>query len=120
MKEILRKDTQFLKELNLIDYSLLVVKVVWIRDPPMPTFWSPFQRIQHSDLAEQYYHIGIIDYMQKWDLQKKSEKWWKNMIGKKHVSAAEPNHYQKRFMQFVDEIVTVLAKKEQEQREYEM
>jgi len=30
-----------------------------------------------------FYHIGVIDYMQKWDLQKKSEKWWKNLIGKK-------------------------------------
>ena len=46
--------------------------------------------------------------MQKWDLQKKGEKWWKNLMGKKDVSAAEPNHYQTRFMQFVDEIATVM------------
>jgi len=25
--------------------------------------------------------------MQKWDFQKKSEKWWKNLLGKKDVSA---------------------------------
>lgn len=40
--------------------------------------------------------------MQKWDLQKKSEKWWKNLIGKKEISAEEPNKYQNRFMIFVD------------------
>ena len=55
--------------------------------------------------------------MQKWDLQKKGEKWWKNMLGKKDVSAAEPNYYQKRFMQFVDEIVTIFAISEKE-KEY--
>lgn len=42
--------------------------------------------------------------MQKWDFQKKSEKWWKNFTGKKNVSAEEPKKYQRRFMEFVDEI----------------
>ena len=39
------------------------------------------------------------------------------MLGKKDVSAAEPNYYQKRFMQFVDEIVTIFAISEKE-KEY--
>lgn len=57
----------------------------------------------HSiDAPFEFYHIGIIDYMQKWDLQKKGEKWWKTLIGKKDVSAQQPNIYQKRFLNFVE------------------
>ena len=73
--------------------------------------------MQHITHENEYYHIGIIDYMQKWDLQKKGEKWWKNMLGKKDVSAAEPNYYQKRFIQFVEEIVTILAMNDKEKEE---
>lgn len=46
--------------------------------------------------------------MQKWDLQKKSEKWWKNFLGKKNVSAASPEIYQKRFELMVEEITSYL------------
>lgn len=46
--------------------------------------------------------------MQKWDLQKKSEKWWKNMLGKRNVSAAAPDVYQKRFQNFVQDITSLL------------
>ena len=88
LREILRKDSIFLKQLNLIDYSLLLVRVVWKKAPKNKNFWTEFQRMEDITRKNEYYHIGIIDYMQKWDLQKKGEKWWKNMLGKKDVSAA--------------------------------
>lgn len=46
--------------------------------------------------------------MQKWDLQKKSEKWWKNLLGKKNVSAAAPEIYQRRFEAMVEDITNYL------------
>ena len=42
------------------------------------------------------YHFGIIDYLQKWDLQKKSEqclKMIKTPQGKNEVSAVPPKKY---------------------------
>ena len=46
--------------------------------------------------------------MQKWDFQKKGEKWWKNLIGKRNVSAADPYTYQQRFSLFVSKITNYL------------
>ena len=40
LRAIIRKDSIFLKELNLIDYSLLVVRVRWDRAPRNADFWS--------------------------------------------------------------------------------
>lgn len=80
----------------------MVVRVRWDSAPEQESFWGKLQRIRHESIPYEYYHIGVIDYMQKWDFQKKSEKWWKNFTGKKDVSAEEPNRYQIRFMEFVD------------------
>lgn len=80
------------------------MRVEWDVEPVYSMFWSRLQRISSETNPKEYYHIGIIDYIQKWDLQKKGEKWWKNLIGKVEVSAEEPNRYQSRFMIFVDEI----------------
>jgi len=44
--ETINKDTLFLKNLNLIDYSLLVIKVKWLVAPRNSQFWSKYQRIQ--------------------------------------------------------------------------
>ena len=71
LSETITKDTLFLKNLNLIDYSLLVIKVKWLVPPRNPLFWSKYQRIQSCVNKDEYYHIGIIDYLQQWDLQKK-------------------------------------------------
>lgn len=48
----------------------------------------------------------MIDYLQKWDLQKKSEQWWKKLFGKKDVSAQQPSVYQFRFMKFLQDITS--------------
>jgi hypothetical protein len=45
LRDIIEKDTLFLKNLNLIDYSLLIVKVRWETEPKNPDFWGQYQRI---------------------------------------------------------------------------
>lgn len=56
--------------------------------------------------AGENYHIALIDYLQRWDLGKQSEKWWKNLFGKQDVSAQQPTVYQMRFMRFLKEITS--------------
>jgi hypothetical protein len=42
--------------------------------------------------------------MQAWNISKKSENWFKSLLGKKEISSQEPNFYQRRFMLFFEEI----------------
>lgn len=112
LREIMEKDSIFLRNLNLIDYSFLVVKVRWEVEAKNPEFWANYQRIQSANNKNVYYHLGIIDYLQRWDLQKKGEKWWKNLLGKKDISAQKPKKYQHRFMTFIAEITEDLSRKD--------
>lgn len=52
-----------------------------------------------------YYHVGIIDYMQAWNIQKRGEKWWKMLLGANDVSAQQPDVYRLRFIDFVEGIL---------------
>ena len=40
LREIIEKDTLFLRHLNLLDYSLLVVRVYWASPPENENFWG--------------------------------------------------------------------------------
>ena len=52
-----------------------------------------------------FYHIGIIDYLQLWNMQKRAEKLTKKVImNKKDPSALEPVKYKERFIRLVNEI----------------
>lgn len=51
----------------------------------------------------QAYHIGVIDYLQKWDTQKKMEASLKRLkYGRKGegISAVNPARYKARFLEF--------------------
>jgi N-glycosylase/DNA lyase len=80
------------------------MRVRWPTPPTEPQFWSTLNRINSTIDPNEFYHISLIDYLQKWDLQKKSEQWWKKLFGKKDVSAQQPSVYQFRFMKFLQEI----------------
>lgn len=51
------------------------------------------------------YHISIIDYLQEWNFNKKSERFMKTVLLQKDgvgLSAIEPNQYAKRFIHFME------------------
>jgi hypothetical protein len=63
---------------------------------------------EHQFTGEGYiYHIAIIDYLQAWDLGKKSENIFKQCLGKDgdKISAVEPLKYALRFSQFIENSV---------------
>jgi hypothetical protein len=64
-----------------------------------------FNRHMFMSKCGQYiYHVSIIDYMQLWNFDKKSEvfaKTWLLGKDKKQISAVEPHYYARRFMRFV-------------------
>ena len=100
-KNQLKHDTSFLQGLNIIDYSLLVMKVYWPEEPREPAFWGPLQRIPSNNEENIYYHISLIDVTQKWDRSKQGENCWKRMMGKKDTSSQQPSFYQARFMHLI-------------------
>jgi len=45
------------------------------------------------------YIFGIIDYLETWNLMKKSEKWYKSIFNKgESISSQNPQFYAERFM----------------------
>ena len=102
---VLWKDIVFLRDQDLMDYSLyLTVEKVDKVDKKLETR-NRFYSIDGTEL----YHIGLIDYLQTWNLAKKTErtiKWLTKDI--KGISAVEPKYYCKRFGEFMrTEVFTV-------------
>jgi len=63
--------------------------------------------LESTDGSE-LYHIGIIDYLQRWDLFKKGEACMKSQIlrrDKYKISATGPDQYCKRFKNFMKDKV---------------
>ena len=59
-----------------------------------------------SDTHPEAYHIGIIDFLQKWNFDKKLERAFKSLKGNPDdISAMEPTGYQKRFCKFLQKKV---------------
>jgi hypothetical protein len=61
-----------------------------------------------SDDFEQVYHLGIIDYLQEWDIHKKTERMSKMLLNshiRDTMSAVKSKKYQKRFVDFVSKNV---------------
>jgi len=58
-------------------------------------------------IIKQVYHLGIIDYLQQWDLNKKSENLAKRLLtlDASKISAVNPVLYEKRFVKFVEDSI---------------
>ena len=81
----LERDTIFLKQHRLMDYSLVVFKVDWINYVEGKTI-EEVRRVtkglQHCYEGRDghYYHIGVIDYFQTYSSAKKMERLAKKVI----------------------------------------
>jgi hypothetical protein len=88
--EILKQDISLLKSLELIDYSLIVAIKTEV--------------LQNSTLVHNF-SIGIIDFLQKFNLAKKSEKHLKSLFQKSsEISSTEPLPYYERISRLIDKI----------------
>ncbi|CAD8161005.1 unnamed protein product [Paramecium octaurelia] len=103
LNQNLIKDSNFLENQKLIDYSLLVMIIDWKAQQQLLTKQLSDQQINIiPSIKEQgiYYHIGIIDYLQQWNVNKSLERKTKKIIRMNlqlDTSAQEPNRYGKRF-----------------------
>jgi hypothetical protein len=43
--------------------------------------------------------------MQAWNIQKRSENWWKMLLGASDVSAQKPDVYRLRFIDYIEAIL---------------
>ncbi|CAD8084249.1 unnamed protein product [Paramecium primaurelia] len=117
LKDNLIKDSKFFSELNLMDYSLLIIKMNWSTFSQNNLQMDINNQYQISKLFNSqlscipsikekgvYYHIAIIDYLQEWNAEKKIEQVTKKAINVKidlDTSAQNPSEYAKRFIEKV-------------------
>ena len=93
----MEKDSSFLRDHNIMDYSLLLV-IEKMQSMKMSTTRNTICSETHPEA----YHLGIIDFLQEWNLNKKMERAWKSLKGDPNqISAMEPIGYQQRFNIFL-------------------
>ena len=118
----IRKDTDFLASQNIMDYSLLLgieSKLQINTENSEHTVINAGRKASVRSTAElqrfkrhrftspdemSTYHISIIDFLQLWNCNKKSEQWLKTNFlraDKKKLSAVEPKFYKARFQRFM-------------------
>ena len=114
--KIIGQDSKFFMEKGLIDYSLIVFKIkkdIYLEELKINSedfFLQKKELYSLKALNEEgiYYHIGIIDYLQPYDLQKFLEKNAKKLLTLKFrldTSSQPPKAYQKRFMEYMKKII---------------
>ena len=121
---MVEKDAEFLRSCGVIDYSLLVgVEVregesgrgccVLKNDRRKNSPWNvdndlgcenvvALKGVYVSRPADIY--LGVIDFFQEWTVRKRVERAWKMRMGMRRegdISAANPTHYAKRFIEFI-------------------
>lgn len=112
----IEKDSAFLADNGIIDYSLLIGSIEASGDPnvrPMfqvgeALFSSKEGRRQsfvESHDGTMHYYVGIIDTLTAFDLRKKGEFAVKRLFQGKGISCLPPKDYKKRFDNFVHDRV---------------
>ena len=118
----LTQDAKFLKDHNIMDYSLLLgvhsirsdeehAKFLSSYDPEdLNRIGSAWERYNGGLLAHDYkgtplnevYYIGIIDVLQRYNLKKEFETIFKSVAAQKsQISAVDPRLYAGRFVDFM-------------------
>ncbi|KAK8791945.1 hypothetical protein WA158_005322 [Blastocystis sp. Blastoise] len=109
----LEKDTQFLSDCGIIDYSLLLG--VHYLDNPLPPrkyveqpdvpFWKSDCGGMLSDDGKELYFMGVIDILIQFNTRKFGELTFKSMVmDNKGVSVQFPPKYRERFMSYMDQL----------------
>jgi hypothetical protein len=94
-------DTEFLQKHNLIDYSLMASKIT-LNGLPEATIARAFKT--RSGYA---WTLGIIDYLQDYNIKKKLENTLKETVTLKPgvISCQPPEYYRTRFLEFMGKLV---------------
>nr|PVC50153.1 1-phosphatidylinositol-4-phosphate 5-kinase [Theileria orientalis] len=107
----LKKDVEFLRDSNLLDYSLLLGvhyrdqsrdQVNWEEDrEPRPGDQHRIMATDHSRI----YYVGIVDLLTPWDFVKRLEHAWRVVQTRDHlgVSCVNPDFYCRRFVKFISD-----------------
>lgn len=106
LQTILQQDSEFLCNHNLMDYSLYLVvekapKEMMFGQAPLGMSRNFFR----SEDGKHIYHLGVIDYLQQWNGQKRGEHWLKTRLlcmNRSQLSAVEPLTYQERWIDFIN------------------
>jgi len=105
----LKKDVEFLRSLDIIDYSLIVgISEKAPTHYSTPKERSIFQRHSGGILSFDHrhvYYVGIIDCLITYNLKKKAEKFVKALYtgDEESVSVTTPQHYASRFTIFMQD-----------------
>ena len=96
-----KQDSTFLSHHNLMDYSLLLV--IETLNPNRITKLSLSRNCLLSQDNSTLIHIGIIDYLQDFNLAKRCELQYKSLSRPRNeLSVQPPDLYSKRFIDFVN------------------
>lgn len=100
----IKKDTNFLKRFNLMDYSLLV----GVHRPKKEFKSCSFNSCSDGFLGEdpngelEIYHFGIIDCLTHYNIKKKLARAFKSILwGKETLSTVDSDYYTERFQKFM-------------------
>lgn len=101
----LKLDSDFLGDSRLMDYSVLLGVEANRRSTLREDEFDINMRSNKflANDGTRIYHISIIDYLQKFDIQKMAEYLFKSAKNKggKEISAVPPSFYKKRFQAFM-------------------
>jgi len=110
----IKRDSEFFRSVNLIDYSLMVFivsKQEAEKEIDKNQDFTAFNQLGSIESMEEpglYYNMGIIDYFQPFNLKKRVErclKRAKKCNGKLETSSQDPDYYSHRFTKFIMKLV---------------
>jgi len=115
---VLSNDLKMLREIEVMDYSLLLIIIHFPKetDPDYDTIISLmadsryYSRIFKSKNMKYIYILGIIDYLQKFNVAKFFENKYKSILyGNeiKYVSAVDPMIYSDRMLNFAKDYIFI-------------
>lgn len=134
INQVLEHDVELLRSHNIMDYSLLfavelnpaykerhggaLTKTTYSahsspEDSAEDNLLSAsFDKTRHTFISrggKYIYHLAIIDYLQDFNLEKRSESWVKTAINKEgaEISAINPDPYAIRYLKYMKETVII-------------